>query len=170
MATAATPERKHATCQAVNVVALIAAPPVEKRKAAPRTCRRERALLALVVSWPGRFRGVDVSAKSFQEKTEVTTTWLASFANRFSPLRYPMLHFIGLYFVNVAFISLFFACRKIRPVSDLDELSTLWCGLSETDIVVDGSLRYPWQHRKLSLPCNEPVSASLAPRTFFRML
>src|SRR5690348_8483456 len=39
-ATAATPERKLAICQPVSAAALIAAPPVENRKAAPRSCNR----------------------------------------------------------------------------------------------------------------------------------
>src|SRR5688572_7598087 len=39
---AATPERKLATCQLVSAVALIAAPPVEKSSAAPRISRRLR--------------------------------------------------------------------------------------------------------------------------------
>src|SRR5690348_3799184 len=39
-ATAATPERKLAICQPVSAAALIAAPPVENRKAAPRSCKR----------------------------------------------------------------------------------------------------------------------------------
>ena len=40
---AATPERKLATCQAPREVALIAAPPVENRSAAPTICSREIA-------------------------------------------------------------------------------------------------------------------------------
>src|SRR5215217_2560497 len=41
---AATPERKLATCQLVSAVALIAAPPVEKSSAAPRISRRLRVV------------------------------------------------------------------------------------------------------------------------------
>src|SRR5688500_9310473 len=41
---AATPERKQATCQLVSAVALIAAPPVEKSSAAPRISRRLRVV------------------------------------------------------------------------------------------------------------------------------
>src|SRR5690348_3057500 len=39
---AATPERKQATCQPVRVAALMAAPPVEKRRAAVNRSRRLR--------------------------------------------------------------------------------------------------------------------------------
>src|SRR5215218_631512 len=41
---AATPERKLATCQLVSAVALIAAPPVEKSRAAARISRRLRVV------------------------------------------------------------------------------------------------------------------------------
>src|SRR5579871_1364621 len=40
--TAATSDRKLATCQPVNVAALMAAPPVENKKAAAASCRRWR--------------------------------------------------------------------------------------------------------------------------------
>src|SRR3954467_2761183 len=50
---AATPERKLATCQLVSAVALIAAPPVEKSSAAPRISRRLRVVATVLVAGVG---------------------------------------------------------------------------------------------------------------------
>src|SRR5687768_7624621 len=54
MVSAATPERKLATCQPVSVVALIAAPPVLKSRAAASSCRRGSTVGAISLVWgPG---------------------------------------------------------------------------------------------------------------------
>jgi hypothetical protein len=47
--TAATAERKLATCQLEKELSLIPAPPVEKRRAAPASCSRD--LAAVVMTW-----------------------------------------------------------------------------------------------------------------------